>query len=190
MSIGVVVATTDRPTLKKTIASIELQTVQADEIIVVHDDEKRGAPWARNYGARQLDTDWYVFSDDDIFWEPRAFEYMCNAIEPRYDIVYGSYGKGDRLHCVRRFDPEYLQKQNYISTMSMVRAIAFLEFDEKLKRLQDWDLWLSMVRCGSVGVHCGHMIFRTPQDNGGISSNGARDWKEAERIVKRKHGLK
>lgn len=185
MSIGVVIATIGRGSLKTTMRTIREQTLQPDRVVTVNDPTRRGAPWARNRGVAMCPTDWIVFSDDDIMWEPRAFEYLRNAIDDE-DFSYGSYGKGEGLYCIRPFSVKALRKNNYISTMSMVRRSAFPGFDESLTRLQDWDLWLTMVERGSVGVHCGELIFRTVE-NGGISSGD--DWTLAARAVRRKHGL-
>lgn len=187
MSIAVVVATVDRPTLQLTLASLDAQTVKADQTIVIHDTLRFGAPWARNYGAAQCVTDWIVFSDDDVVWEPHAFEDLQSVLKDE-DFAYGSYAKGDKMYCVHDFDAVHLRKRNYISTMSMVRRSAFPGFDQNVSRLQDWDLWLTMVEQGSIGVFCHSLIFRTAE-NDGISSGDDDDWRRAEHRIKAKHGL-
>ena len=71
--------------------------------------------------------------------------------------------------------------------MSLIRRKAFPQFDESLKRLQDWDLWLTMMREGSSGVWCDEVLFETPMREHSISS-GTYSWNEAVMVLRRKHG--
>ena len=61
-------------------------------------------------------------------------------------------------------------------------------FDEEIERLQDWDLWLTMLDEGKSGVYCGEIIFDTERKNG-ISQNGKIDLETAINIIKAKHLL-
>lgn len=87
------------------------------------------------------------------------------------------------------FDREELKKHNYISTMSLIRAEDFSGFDEKIKRLQDWDLWLTMIEQGKTGVYCGKRIFSTKKGTEHKITAGYEDYKKAYDIIKRKHNL-
>jgi hypothetical protein len=61
------------------------------------------------------------------------------------------------------------KRGNIVSTMSLVRKRDFPGFDESIRRLQDWDVWLTMLSQGKKGVHCGSVIFETITKQGGIT---------------------
>lgn len=160
------------------------------EIVVVDDPDGRGAPWARNRGFEKVRTPFVLFSDADVEWEPDAVEALCAALlaAPEAAYAYGSYEMDGAVYCDRPFDAAALRRNNFVSTMSLVRREAFPGFDEDLPRLQDWDLWLTMLEQGRTGISCGWRIFRT-QKRTGISFGGPVTWEQARAIVARKHGL-
>ena len=176
-----------------TLGSLARQTYCDFDIVTVC-DEGRGANWARNRGFQLARTELVLFSDSDIRWQPDATETLVSVLDRNPDAAYsyGAYEMAGRIYCDREFDAQELRRRNYISTMSLVRGAAFRNaggFDPDLKRLQDWSLWLSMLECGYHGVYCGKVLFHTEIRNG-ISFGGPLSWTEAERIVKRKHGLR
>ena len=79
-------------------------------------------------------------------------------------------------------------KGNIVSTMSLVRMSAKPRFDESLKRLVDWDLWLSLLP--RKGIHCGHpKLFETETIPSGISGKGSGcSYKDAVSILRKKYG--
>ncbi len=172
-----------------TLRSLAKQTLQPAAIVVVH-DEGKGANWARNRGFEMVKTPYVLFSDNDIEWEPDALANLYNSLRmhatARY--AYGWYEMdGQRVNAIE-FSAKVLRTNNYISTMSLIRAKDFPGFDETLQRLQDWDLWLTMLERGKVGVYCGHKIFSTKKRAGITFGNGI-SWEDARAIVARKHGL-
>lgn len=107
---------------------------------------------------------------------------------PEASYSYGAYEMEGKTQCNKEFDAERLLQTNYISTMSLIRREHFPGFDERIYRLQDWDLWLSMLEQGHIGVYCGATIFSTKIRNG-ITHNGEIGWDEANKIIKQKHNL-
>jgi len=158
--------------------------------IVVEDKQKKGANWARNKGFEQVDTEFVLFSDDDIKWRENALESLLEALErnPEASYSYGAYVMDGNVYCDQEFDEDLLLLTNYISTMSLIRTKDFPGFDESLGRFQDWDLWLTMLENGKKGVFCGEIIFDTDVRDG-ITHNGKVGIEEAFLKIKEKHKL-
>lgn len=172
-----------------TLRSLAKQTLQPAAIVVVH-DEGKGANWARNRGFEMVKTPYVLFSDDDIAWEPDALANLYSAmqVDGHASYAYGGYTIDGKPHSFREFSAYALRQNNYISTMSLIWAEDFAGFDESLQRLQDWDLWLTMLERDHVGVYCGHKVFSTKR-RAGITFGDGISWEEARAIVARKHGL-
>jgi len=156
-----------------TITSLYEQTFQ-DFIVVIVNDAGRGAPWARNRGARLVETPYLLFSDNDIRWRPGALSLLLQTLEnhPAAAYSYGSYLLDGHEIAARPFDADRLWRRNYISTMSLLRTREFPGFDENLHRLQDWDLWLGLLARGKPGAFCGQILFETVSRADGISQPG------------------
>jgi hypothetical protein len=152
-------------------------------------DEGNGANWARNRGFEKVNTEYVLFSDNDINWRKNAVYDLLEVLEedPKASYSYGAYMLGDEIRCNQFYDAELLKRANFASTMSLIRTKDFPGFDETLKRFQDWDLWLTMAEQGKYGVHCGEIIFDTPLRDG-ITRHGP-DLKESWEILKDKHKL-
>lgn len=162
------------------------------EIIVSHDSEGRGANYARNAGAKLAAGRFLLFSDDDIEWMPGAIHALLDGLEKAATAAY-SYGaywlEGTGVQCDREFSADALRRANYISTMSLIRAETFPGFDERIERLQDWDIFLSMLEAGHAGVLVpGVLLFRTYLRDG-ITQGGKVSYRDARAIVRLKHRL-
>lgn len=175
------------------LSSIARQYVD-HEVIISRDHESRGANWARNRGAELARGEFILFCDDDIQWRPGAIHAMISTLDstPEASYAYGSYGLGfdhlRKVQCGDQFDPNILRRRNYISTMSVIRRAHFPGFDESIHRLQDWDLWLTMLADGRVGVQVGKLLFDTAVRKG-ITHDGPVPYEEAKRRIAEKHGL-
>ncbi len=158
---------------------------------VVICDNGHGANWARNVGFTYVHTPFVLFSDNDITWHPQALRtlYQCLEDHPEASYAYGSYLQGTEEYCNIEYDIGALKLMNYISTMSLIRTEHFLGFDEKIQRLQDWDLWLTMAEAGYMGVSCKRVIFTTPENKPGITFNGKISLEDAVFVIKYKHRL-
>ncbi len=165
------------------------------DVIVSHDEsgfgDSRGANWARNRGAALCKSDFILFSDDDIEWESLALRRLFLALKqyPEASYAFGSYEMGGKGFCVKPFNGDTLRRYNIASTMALVRAERFPGFDESIARLQDWDLYLTMLARGWKGVHCGALTFRTGTRSG-ITVDGSIPYNEACDVIARKHGLR
>jgi hypothetical protein len=109
---------------------------------------------------------------------------------PEAAYSFGAYEMGGRIYCDHQFDAQALRKRNLASTMSLIRRPLFPGFDPEIKRLQDWDLWLTMAARGHDGVHCGGApIFSTAVRPGGITYGGSISYEEAFEVLRKKHSL-
>lgn len=190
-NITVVIATKNISDIGNTLYSLQNQSLGNPKIVVIEDKQRRGANWARNEGFKQVKTNYVLFSDDDIFWEEDAIQnlYLTLLKTPKASYCYGCYEMDDKIYCNQEFDLAKLKKENYISTMSLIKSSDFVGFDENLKRFQDWDLWLNMwINHHRIGVYCGKQIFSTCV-RPGISFGGEMSKEEGERIIKEKWKL-
>lgn len=160
------------------------------EIIVEHDEPPcKGSNVARNAGAARATQELLAFVDDDVVLandflralchalleNPSAGYAYCDSLEvvfPGAPIVHG----GGRYQKPGEFDPKRLCKANYISTMSVVRRTVFPGFDASVRRLQDWDLWLTMLGKGVAGVYVPQCLFWNCHIDSGITHRESKDF--------------
>jgi glycosyltransferase involved in cell wall biosynthesis len=179
-------------TAETTLNSLKNQSYSDFKVVVIPDQHK-GANWARNEGFKQCDTEFVLFSDNDIEWKPYALEVLVDTLKrfPRAAYAYGRYQIGDLIFGHKLFDQIELLKENYISTMSLIRSDDFRlcgGFDENIGGFQDWDLWLNLlINHNKRGAYCNELIFTTkPRD--GISAN--RDDFKWGKYISDKYNLK
>jgi glycosyltransferase involved in cell wall biosynthesis len=171
--------------------------------------ENRGGPAARNRGARETSGELVMFCDADIVWEPDALALLVAALDahPEAAYAYGSFRFGWKAFRLWPFDAERLKQHNYVHTGALIRRARFPGFDESLKRFQDWDLWLTMLERGDVGVWVPKILCRVLTKRGGISSwlpklayrvpwrrlgfvpKRVRAYEDAAAVIRRKHHL-
>ena len=172
-----------------TIKSLYKQTFTNFDIVIIN-DLSGNANKARNDGLRYVKTPYVLFSDNDINWLPDSIQNLYDCLEknPNVSIAYGSCNIDIFVAGEQEWDEALLTKRNYISMMSMVRTKDHPGFDENIKRMQDWDTWLTMLEKGKKGKYIGKKIFTTTSSKDGITKNSI-DYDEAVQIVKRKHSL-
>ena len=187
-----VVPARPRADVSLTMRTLMQQTLQDIEVHLVVDHAGKGANWARNRGAELARGTYLLLSDDDIEWHPEALEWMATCLdESSTDIgfVYGAYKMGEKVQCNVEFSAAALKRENYISTMSLMKREAFPGMDENVERLQDWDLWLTLLRKGYLGRYVGRQVFTTPVKDGITFGENAPDWHKANQYIREKHGL-
>ena len=174
-----------------TLRTLRDQTFTRFTTILVIDAYSRGASWARNRGFLEVRTPFVLFSDNDLLWYPTALDrlhyFLNEAASASYSYGWYELGNGVALGRDRKFSPRDLVKGNFISTMSLIRTDDFPGFDENLRRLQDWDLWLTMLRQKKVGVYANTKLFRTEGSNSGITAT--EDLSVATNYIVCKHDI-
>jgi glycosyltransferase involved in cell wall biosynthesis len=165
-----------------------------------------GAPMARNKGFAESTGDFLFFCDADAILTSEALKTMLEALKshPEASYAYSSFLWGRKLFKVGLFSAEKLKSGPCIHTMSLIRREAFPEtrWDESIKKLQDWDLYLTMLKEGGRGIWIDKILF-TIQPGGTISSwlpsfaykllpflPAVKKYKKAVAIIKNKHSLK
>lgn len=182
-----------------------LETFKVENNYFFINQENKGAPAARNRGLREASGKYLFFCDCDSILKNNALERMIQGLEenPEVAYVYSSFYWGNKLFKLWPFDVERLKKMPYIHTMSLIRRDAFPEngWDENIKKLQDWDLWLTMLENGHEGFFINEALFKI-KPGGTISSwlpafaykalpflPAVRKYKKAMKIIKHKHNL-
>jgi len=207
--------------------SIKNQTFKDFEIIIVNDgsddcdseklekivkrifpdafyffQENKGAPSARNFGFSKSIGKYVVFCDADCEMKQTMLEELLGALKrnPNASYAYSSFYYGWEKFKLEKFSSERLKKGPMINTISLIKRQSFPGFDENLKRLQDWDLYLTMLELGHTGEFVDKTLFKI-KSGGHISSwlpsfvanlgigRRSREYKKHLSIVSSKHKL-
>lgn len=128
----------------------------------------RGLAAARNAGLRALDTDYVIFLDADDRLEPRAIQHALRSFSraPDCGFVYGGHRYIDRdgSPIGERYEPPgadpftRLLRGNFIAMHGTVtyhrqRLVDAGGFDETLRRCEDYDVYLRMVKRHPIAGH-------------------------------------
>lgn len=179
-----------------------LPLIEANNVneIIINDNEGL-APKKRNDGFLKSTQPYIFFCDDDILLPANYIETLLRVLEKNSDIGFtytGYHGivlhpenhpmRGNFQIPAVQFSAAALKQGNYISTMSLVRRDLFPMFDEKLKRLQDWDIWLTLVNRGVRGKLVASQTFYAYYLDAGITSNTNSEI-NAINAIRNKHGF-
>lgn len=172
--------------------SIFAQTFQDFEVIVVNDgstdntanillrfgdrikvitQENKGRNSARNRGFQASCGNFLLFCDADIIMKTTFLEKLHQSLvkHPEASYAYCSFYYGNKSFRLWPFSSQRLRSMPYIHTTSLIRREHFPSFDESVKRLQDWDLWLTMLEQGHVGVWIPEYLFTIRTHRGELS---------------------
>ncbi len=181
------------------------QKLKTDHQYLFLNQEHRGAPAARNHGYQRAHGDYLFFCDADAILKREALEMMLKTLieHPEASYVYPSFYWGRKLFKVGEFNPDRLRTAPGIHTMALIRRADFPvdAWDEKIKKFQDWDLWLTMLEQGKSGFWLNQVLFKI-SPGGTISSwlpsiiyklcpflPVVKKYNLALKIIKEKHGL-
>ena len=169
------------------------------EIII--DENPVMASRKRNHGYISSSQPFVFFCDDDILLPKNYLKTLLWKLDrcPNKGYAYsGYYGividpsyhplKKNFIVSAGTFDAEKLKQDNYISSMSLIRRTAFPMFDVRLKRFQDWDLYLTMLKNGWEGIYVAETFFYAYYLDQGITSD-TNDEEKVRMLIKLKHKL-
>jgi glycosyltransferase involved in cell wall biosynthesis len=130
--------------------------------IKVINQDNQGSNFARNRGLTEATGEYVIFCDADVILEKKALFEMYNALRanPSASIAYSKFKFGWKTFHPFKFNAEKLIEKNYIHTTSLVRKKDFPGFDTSVKRLQDWDVWLTMLENKKSGVLIDEVLFK------------------------------
>lgn len=177
-----------------------IQANNPNEIIINYGSGT--APQKRNDGFLKATQPYIFFCDDDIVLPSNYLEILYNVlIEQPKNIGYAYTGYhgivlDPSFHPIKRnftipsrpFSVDALKRGNYISTMSLMRKEVFPMFDTKLKRLQDWDIYLTLADLDISGVFIDDLTFLAFYIDEGITSNNNSEV-DAIRAILDKHKI-
>lgn len=218
--------------LPKCLASVFAQTYQPLEIIVVDDgstdntqevlasyadrivsirQDNAGSNPARNRGLREAKGEYVIFCDADVTMSPNMLETMFEALakHPEASYAYSGFWFGWKHFKGIVFEADELRRLNFVHTSSLVRRADFPGFDDGIRRLQDWDVWLTMLEKGKVGVLVPETLFnvgidgasrigsswlpafvyRLPWQKLGWKPQRVQKYEAAREVIKQKHHL-
>lgn len=190
--IAIILCTRNEKTVNSEVySSIVLQNYSNIELVIEEGIGNNNI--IRNKGFANSKGKYIFFMDEDIILYPEClvllYEQLVRCLA---DFCYCNYARIGDLTGIQRgrdFDIKRLKIMNYISTMTLMKRSVFPGFDPEIKRLQDWDLFLTIVENGGVGAFVDKCLFAAIYNEGGISTKGSDDWLANVDIVKRKHGL-
>lgn len=165
------------------------------QIIVV--DRPGGACEKRNEGAAKAVCDYLLFVDDDAELLPNCIARMFERLSPHphrafcySDRILSDHLSSppeERMVTSSFWDAAKLRSGNFVDTCSLLRKEWFPGFDPAIKRLQDWDLFLTISGRGGVGLYLPGPLYKTHRIDKGISDSF--DFEESVKVVREKHGL-
>ncbi len=130
-----------------------LETYKVKGVRVIH-QENQGANPARNRGLAEATGEYVIVLDADIIMRPTMLRDFLAQLQahPEASYAYGSFYFGWKHFHGVPFSAERLRRMNFIHTSALVRRVDHPGFDPAVKRFQDWDVWLTMLERGRVGV--------------------------------------
>lgn len=191
--------------VKECLALTEKECIGEGSLLSVISQPNAGAPAARNRGFSESKGEYVIFWDADTMSDRSMLQKMYSALQnnPQASYAYSQFKFGWKTMKSQSFDANKLKQINYIDVTSLIRRKDFVGFDEKIKRFQDWDLWLSMLEQGKTGVFVPEVLYKKIVGGRvGISnwlpsfvyklpwkSKSVEKYENAKEIILKKHNL-
>lgn len=184
----------------------------SDKIILVDKKNNEGNPNpTRNFGFEKSHGDLVIFCDADVIMRSDMLEKLYNILlaHPEASYAYSGFRFGWKAFSSFPFDVGRIKKLNFVHTSAMIRREHFPGFDPTIRRFQDWDLWLTMMKEGHIGIFIDEELFyiidargrkniskwrpsfffRLPWRKLGWRPPSVREYEKAKEIIMKKHDL-
>jgi len=157
-----------------------------------------------NQRANAAHGEFIIFWDADVVAAPMMLEKILAALcdNPAASYAYSSFVYGKKKFKLWPFDAEKLKQMPYIHSTSLIRREHVVLWDTEVKRLQDWDLWLTLLEQGHIGVWVPEFLFTVQTKHGTMSHwlprfaykflpwmKEVKKYQETVEIIKRKHKI-
>ncbi|MFH1252897.1 MAG: glycosyltransferase family A protein [Candidatus Uhrbacteria bacterium] len=192
--------------------TLEVLRPFSEKIILISKENEEGNPNpTRNLGFEKSHGDLVIFCDADVIMRPDMLEKLYKILEahPEASYAYSGFRFGWKAFSSFPFDVGRIKKLNFVHTSALIRREHFPGFDPAIKRFQDWDLWLTMMREGHIGIFIDEELFyvidasgrkniskwrpsifyRIPWRKLGWMPSSVRKYEAAKEIIIKKHHL-
>lgn len=157
--------------------------------------EHGGACKARNEGFKMSEGKYVIFTDADVYWRPGILRIFHDEFlkTPEMALLYGGFRWTDMDggHLPHDFDEHLITVCNFIDTGNPIKREWVDKvggWDESLKRWQDWDLFLRIIKAGGKGRRIAEITRDTDAPTQG-SISGTDNYVETYKIVREKNNL-
>lgn len=147
--------------------------------IEVITQKNAGASAARNNGIKRVNTAYTAFLDSDDAWHPEKLEKQLKAFTdyPKAVLVSTSSTVKNSFSNTTKIVPytKLLIKNHVITSSVLVKTgiIKPILFNEKLKRAEDYNLWLKIARDNQIVFIDEKLVFFAPKRTFGASGLSA-----------------
>jgi len=154
-----------------------------------------GVQWVRNYGWSRISREeelpeFVLFNDADKIWYPGRLDLLVEELDghPEADFCYCDFDRTGEINTpwmACPWNPERLKRMNYIDMNTVIRTgkLPAKPFVEDEERLQDWSLWLRMMKDGSSGHHVPVKGFKAHYRRGDVSTAGHDHWARWRKLI-------
>ena len=134
----------------------KLESLKHPRLSYLRHEQARGAPAARNTGTRAARGQWVAFLDDDDIWFPHKLERQIAAAGTAVAVISSYRHRGSKR--TRIIDRHAISVRDLrkgspcgCSGITVRRSVALEQpFDESLRKSQDWDLLMRLLKVGTV----------------------------------------
>ncbi len=160
-----------------------------------------GQAASRNFGVQQATSEWIAFLDADDLWEPTKLARQMEELgrNPAAELCYtGRRNFTEENGVIERglvtpvpapadLRQALFRNTTFMPSSTVLRRSVFLAaggFDAKYKIIEDWDLWLRLLRDGTVFAACREplLLYRIHPDS--VSHNAVPALAEAKQIFR------